>query len=145
MTLGLLAIPGVLLSAVVTGAVASLVLDLPFTEGLLIGAVLAPTDPAILIPLFVGSRLRAKVAQTVIAESAVNDPTGAILALAVAGALLSGESSLTGPAAEFLGAARAQHRRRRAGRRDPLREPSPAAARGSGATPRRSPCSPSSR
>ena len=29
------------------------------------GAVLAPTDPAILIPLFIRSRLRPKVAQTV--------------------------------------------------------------------------------
>jgi potassium/hydrogen antiporter len=103
MTLGLLAVPGVVLSAVVTGAVAALVLDVPFTDGLLVGAVLAPTDPAILIPLFVGSRLRAKLAQTVVAESALNDTTGAILALAVAGALLSGESSLSGPAAEFFG------------------------------------------
>ena len=64
---------------------------------------LSPTDPAILIPLFVGSRLRAKVAQTVVAESAFNDPTGAVLALAIAGALLSGEGSLTGPAGDFVG------------------------------------------
>ena len=103
LSLALLAIPGVLLTALVTGVVAGLAFDLPFTEGLLIGAVLAPTDPAILIPLFVASRLRPKVAQTVVAESALNDPTGAILALAVAGALLSGEQSLSGPAAEFFG------------------------------------------
>ena len=51
---------------------------------------LAPTDPAILIPLFVGSRLREKVAQTVVAESAFNDPTGAALALTFAGVLVSG-------------------------------------------------------
>ena len=102
-TLGLLAIPGVVLTALITGAVASLVLDLPFTDGLLVGAVLAPTDPAILIPLFVGSRLRPKVAQTVVAESALNDPIGAILALAVGGALLTGDQSLSSPAADFLG------------------------------------------
>src|SRR3954468_12460321 len=47
LSLTLLAIPGVLLTALVTGVVAGLALDLPFTEGLLIGAVLAPTDPAI--------------------------------------------------------------------------------------------------
>ena len=63
---------------------------------------LSPTDPAILIPLFVASRLRLRVAQTVIAESAFNDPTGAVLALAVAGALLSGDGGIGGPAAEFL-------------------------------------------
>jgi cell volume regulation protein A len=68
----------------------------------LLGAVLAPTDPAILIPLFIRSRLRPKVAQTVIAESAINDPTGAALALALAGVVITGESSLGEPAAEFL-------------------------------------------
>ena len=102
LTLGLLAIPGVILTALVTGAVAALVFGLPFKEGLLIGAVLSPTDPAILIPLFVASKVRIRLAQTVIAESAFNDPTGAVLALAVAGALLSGDSGVGGPAGEFL-------------------------------------------
>jgi cell volume regulation protein A len=103
LSLGLLAVVGVIVTAVITGAAAALVFGLPFEQGLLIGAVLSPTDPAILIPLFIGSRLRAKVAQTVVAESAFNDPTGAVLALAVAGALLSGQSSVTGPAGDFLG------------------------------------------
>jgi potassium/hydrogen antiporter len=101
-SLGLLAVPGVLLTTLLTGAVAALVFDLPFEHGLLIGAVLSPTDPAILIPLFLQSRVRLKVAQTVIAESAFNDPTGAVLALALAGALLSGESGVGGPAGEFV-------------------------------------------
>ncbi len=103
LSLGLLAVLGVLVTAVITGAAAALVFGLPFEQGLLIGAVLSPTDPAILIPLFIGSRLRPKVAQTVVAESAFNDPTGAVLALAIAGALLSGTSSVTGPAGDFLG------------------------------------------
>ena len=103
LSLGLLAVLGVIVTAVITGAAAALVFGLPFEQGLLIGAVLSPTDPAILIPLFIGSRLRAKVAQTVVAESAFNDPTGAVLALAVAGALLSGKNSVTGPAGDFVG------------------------------------------
>jgi potassium/hydrogen antiporter len=103
LSLGLLAVVGVVVTAVITGAAAALVFGLPFEQGLLIGAVLSPTDPAILIPLFIGSRLRPKVAQTVVAESAFNDPTGAVLALAVAGALLSGKNSLTGPAGDFVG------------------------------------------
>ena len=102
LSLGLLAIPGVVVTALLTGAVAALAFGLPFEQGLLIGAVLSPTDPAILIPLFVASRLRLRVAQTVIAESAFNDPTGAVLALAVAGSLLSGEGGIGGPASEFL-------------------------------------------
>jgi cell volume regulation protein A len=102
-SLGMLAVVGVIVTAVITGAAAALVFGLPFEQGLLIGAVLSPTDPAILIPLFIGSRLRPKVAQAVVAESAFNDPTGAVLALAVAGALISGKNSLTGPAGDFVG------------------------------------------
>jgi potassium/hydrogen antiporter len=99
--LGMLVVPGVLLTALITGVAAYLVFDLRFEAALLVGAVLSPTDPAILIPLFVRSRLRPKVAQTVIAESAFNDPTGAALALALAGVLLSGDGSLAEPVAEF--------------------------------------------
>jgi len=100
--LGMLVVPGVILTAVITGVVAHLAFDLSWTAALLMGAVLAPTDPAILIPLFVRSRLRPKVAQTVVAESAFNDPTGAVLALALAGVLLSGDGSLATPAREFV-------------------------------------------
>jgi cell volume regulation protein A len=103
LSLGLLSVLGVIVTAVITGAAAALVFGLPYEQGLLIGAVLSPTDPAILIPLFIGSRLRPKVAQTVVAESAFNDPTGAVLALAIAGALVSGKNSLTGPAGDFVG------------------------------------------
>jgi potassium/hydrogen antiporter len=100
--LSLLAVPGVVVAALVTGAVAAAAFDVPFEVGFLIGAILAPTDPAILIPLFERLRLRQKVAQTVIAESAVNDVVGAVLALAIAGMVLEGEASVAGPLEEFL-------------------------------------------
>ena len=100
--LGLLAVPGVLITAFVTGTAAALAFGLPFESGLLIGAVLAPTDPAILIPLFERMRLRPKVAQTVVAESALNDPTGAVLALAVAAFIVEGGGSLADPLGEFV-------------------------------------------
>ena len=100
---GLLAVPGVVVTALVTGLAAAAAFDVPLTTGVLIGAVLAPTDPAILIPLFERMRLRPKVAQTVIAESALNDPTAAVLALALAGVVASGNASLTDPLLEFLG------------------------------------------
>jgi NhaP-type Na+/H+ or K+/H+ antiporter len=54
--LGLLVLPGVVVTALVTGLIAFLVFDLSFTAAVLLGAVLAPTDPAILIPLFIRSR-----------------------------------------------------------------------------------------
>jgi len=100
--LGLLAVPGVVLTSIVTGAVAAAAFGLPLSSGLLLGAVLAPTDPAILIPLFERMRLRPKVSQTIIAESAVNDPTGAVLALTLIGVVLSGHHSLADPVTDFV-------------------------------------------
>jgi cell volume regulation protein A len=98
----LLAVPGVVITAVVTGLIAAAVFDLPLSAGLLVGAALAPTDPAILVPLFERMRLRPKVKNAIIAESALNDPTGAVLALAVAGIVLTGSASLTEPMVDFL-------------------------------------------
>src|SRR5262245_11293425 len=100
--LGMLVVPGVILTALVSGVVAAAAFGLPLSSGLLIGAVLAPTDPAILIPLFERIRLRPKVSQTIVAESALNDPTGAVLALAFAGVVLSGSASLTDPLQDFV-------------------------------------------
>jgi len=100
--LGLLTVPGVVITALITGSVAALAFDLPIEAGLLVGAVLAPTDPAILIPLFERLRIRAKVAQTVVAESALNDVTGAVLALSLAAFVIEGGGSLTSPLEDFL-------------------------------------------
>jgi cell volume regulation protein A len=100
--LGMLVLPGVVITAVITGVVAHFAFDLSWTAAMLMGAVLSPTDPAILIPLFIRSRLRPKVAQTVVAESAFNDPTGAVLALALAGVLINGEGSIATPARDFV-------------------------------------------
>ena len=83
----------------------------------LVGAVLSPTDPAILIPLFVRSRLKPKVAQTVIAESAFNDPTGAALALTLAGVVLTGDNSVAGPGGRVSRGPRHQHGDRHRGGR----------------------------
>jgi cell volume regulation protein A len=98
----MLAVPGVVITALVVGVTAHFAFDLSWDLAFLVGAVLSPTDPAILIPLFVRSRLKAKLAQTVIAESAFNDQTGAALALTFAGVVLTGSNSVTGPAGEFL-------------------------------------------
>ncbi len=100
-SLGMLAVPGIVITTLVVGVAAHFAFDLPWSSAFLVGAVLSPTDPAILIPLFARSRLRPKVAQTVIAESALNDPTGAALALALAGIVLTGESSVSEPVTEF--------------------------------------------
>ena len=46
---------------------------------MLLGATLAATDPATLVPIFRQMQIRERVAQTVMSESAFNDATGAIL------------------------------------------------------------------
>jgi cell volume regulation protein A len=86
----------------VTGSVATLAFGVPFTTGLLIGAVVAPTDPAILIPLFDRMGIRRKIEETAIAESAFNDATGSVLALALAGVVASGGTVGADPTLEFL-------------------------------------------
>jgi cell volume regulation protein A len=101
-SLGMLVVPGVVLSAAITAVAAHFAFGLPWSDSLLIGAVLSPTDPAILIPLFLGGRLRPRLAQTVIAESAFNDPTGAVLALTMAGVVVTGHGSVSGPAVDFI-------------------------------------------
>jgi cell volume regulation protein A len=98
----LLAIPGVVITAAVTGVVASIAFDVSLSMGLLIGAVLAPTDPAILIPLFARIGIRQKIEQTAIAESALNDATGAVLALVLAGVVASGDASIGEPVVDFV-------------------------------------------
>jgi cell volume regulation protein A len=99
---GLLAVPGVVVTALVTGSIAALAFDVPIEIGLLIGAVLAPTDPAILIPLFERLRVRPKVTQTIVAESALNDVTGAVLALALTAFVVENGGSLAAPLGEFV-------------------------------------------
>ncbi|MES2013561.1 MAG: cation:proton antiporter [Pseudomonadota bacterium] len=87
---------GVLISAVITAFAAQYFLHLPFIFSLLLGAVIASTDPATLVPVFRQVKVRDKVAQTVMSESAFNDAMGAILTFAVLGVAVSaGEFSLS--------------------------------------------------
>ena len=100
--LGLLVLPGVLLTAGVVALAVAPVFGVPLSVALMVGAVLAATDPAILIPLFDDIHLKPKVAQTVVAESGFNDTVGTVFALAVAGAVASGDAALSEPAFEFV-------------------------------------------
>jgi potassium/hydrogen antiporter len=99
--LGLLVLPGVLLTALIVALVVSPVFGVAFPVALLVGAVLAATDPAILIPLFDRLKLRPRVAQTVVAESAFNDVTSTVLTLTLVSVVEAGGFTLSGPALEF--------------------------------------------
>ena len=84
-TLLIISTVGILISAFVTAYAAQYLLGLPFIFALLLGAVIASTDPATLVPIFKQVKIRAKVAQTVMSESAFNDAMGAILTFTVLG------------------------------------------------------------
>jgi cell volume regulation protein A len=86
---------GVLITAAITGVAAHYILGVPLIVALLLGATLASTDPATLVPIFRQVHIRDRVAQTVMSESAFNDAMGAIVTFGVlAVATGSGEFSL---------------------------------------------------
>jgi len=93
-TILVLATVGVIVTALITGAAAHYLLGLPFIAALLLGSVIASTDPATLVPVFRQVKIRDRVAQTVMAESAFNDATGAIITFAVLG-IAMGRADLT--------------------------------------------------
>jgi cell volume regulation protein A len=95
-TIVVIATVGVVITAALTGIAAYYVLGVPLIAALLLGATLASTDPATLVPIFKQVNVRDRVAHTVISESALNDATGAITTFAVlAVAMGTGEFSLT--------------------------------------------------
>jgi len=91
----LMATVGVLITAFITAAAAWYVFSLPFIVALLLASTIASTDPATLVPVFKQVRIKDRVAQTVMSESAFNDATGAIITFVVLGLSMGqGEFSL---------------------------------------------------
>jgi len=89
-TIVVLATIGVLVTAAITAAAAYYLLAIPAIPALLLAATIASTDPATLVPVFRQVKIRDRVAQTVMAESAFNDATGAILTFAVLSIAMGG-------------------------------------------------------
>lgn len=94
----LLASLGVAVTAAVVAVASRLVLGVPWTVALLAGAVVAGTDPATIVPLFARLRVRSRLVQLVVAESAFNDATGAVFTMTVLLAITGGRV-LAGPVA----------------------------------------------
>ncbi len=94
-TIAVIATAGVVITGAVTGLAAHYLLGVPLIVALLLGASLASTDPATLVPIFKQIAIRDRVAQTVMSESAFNDAMGAIATFAVLGvAMGTGEFSI---------------------------------------------------
>ena len=89
-TITVIATVGVLITGAITAIAAHLFLGLPLAVAMLLGAVIASTDPATLVPVFRQIKIRERVAQTVMSESAFNDATGAILTFTLLAIISSG-------------------------------------------------------
>jgi len=79
---------GLLLTTFITGYAAVHLLGIPLITALLLGSCIASTDPATLIPIFKQVRIKERVAQTVLSESAFNDTMGALITFTIMGIAL---------------------------------------------------------
>ena len=80
----LLATLGVLVTTAVVGLAAHVAFGLALVPSLVIGAVLAPTDPAAIVPILVALPVAQRLKALLVSESAANDATGAALAVVLA-------------------------------------------------------------
>jgi potassium/hydrogen antiporter len=90
-TIVVIATIGVIITAVITGIAAHYILGVPLIVALLLGATLAATDPATLVPIFRQVAIRDRVAQAVMSESAFNDAMGAIVTFGVLAVVMGDE------------------------------------------------------
>lgn len=97
-----LATLGVVISTGITGFFAAKIFNIDITYGLLIGAVIASTDPSVLVPLFKNMNISGKLKQTIISESAFNDAAGAIITFSILGIITGGSFSIGGSILELL-------------------------------------------
>jgi potassium/hydrogen antiporter len=91
---------GVIITGLIVGMAAYYILGVPVIVALLLGATLASTDPATLVPIFRQIHIRDRVAQTVMSESAFNDAIGAIITFGIL-AVATGSASFSFAASLF--------------------------------------------
>lgn len=102
LTLLLLSTVAVMVMVVVVGYTADAVLGIGLLPALLLAAVLASTDPATLVPIFLQVKIKERLAQTVLSESAFNDATAAIVTFTLLGVLTTGQLSVTESISKFF-------------------------------------------
>jgi cell volume regulation protein A len=90
-----LATVGVILTAVITGALAFYVLDMSYVEALLVGAMVGSTDAAAVFFLLHsgGLELKRRVNSVLEIESGTNDPIAVLMTIVLVGMLLAGTAA----------------------------------------------------
>jgi monovalent cation:H+ antiporter, CPA1 family len=99
---GLLATAGVGLTVVLIGTLTHLVLGLSWASGMLLGAILAATDPIAVVTLLRRLKAPAGLAAILEGESLFNDGTGVAVFTAVLATILSGAPSAGDAALRFV-------------------------------------------
>src|SRR5690625_243673 len=96
---------GVLITAFITGLAAQWLLGIPVVIALLLGAAMAATDPATIVPVFRQVHVRDKVAQFVVSESGFNDATGSVITFVFLGIVMAGAAAGAGAGHIAVGSA----------------------------------------
>ena len=100
-----LAIPGLLLSTAIIGAIVAALTPIPFTEALLLGAILSATDPVAVISIFKQLGAPKRLTTLVEGESLFNDATSIVVAgilIDVAMRGLTGDTAIQGIIGFFI-------------------------------------------
>ncbi len=100
--IGLLAIPGVLLTTAIVGALVHWGIGLDWPTALLFGAIVAATDPIAVLAIFKHLGVPHELEVIVEGESLFNDGTAVVLARILLGVVLAGTWSLAGGILNFV-------------------------------------------
>jgi cell volume regulation protein A len=83
---------GVVVTMTIVGLAARWIFGIPLVVAMLLGTVIASTDPATLVPVFKQVRIRERVSHLVMSESALNDAMGAIITTVMVSLVMDGAS-----------------------------------------------------
>ncbi|RFB04974.1 potassium/proton antiporter [Parvularcula marina] len=99
----LLATAGVVITALLVGLAASMIIGIPFELALLLGAVVASTDAAATFLLIQQNRIELpeRLRNTLVLESGINDPMAIFLTIAMTAVVNQGETLSAATLAEF--------------------------------------------
>lgn len=96
-----LAVPGVLITALVVGGALTVILDIPLATALLFGSIVAATDPVAVIGVFQGLKVSKRLAVIAEAESLINDGMAVTLYIVLVGLAVTGQADALDSALVF--------------------------------------------
>lgn len=98
----LLAVPGVVITTVIVGAIVTLTTSIPLEYALVFGALIAATDPVAVVATFRSISVPKRLAVLVEGESLLNDGTAIVVFNVVLASALAGSISVASGAVDFL-------------------------------------------